>query len=123
MVELLLEEALSLEYGHKTLAMAVVGIAEGVGSLQQRLANAYCGYLHKLKTEDFPPELQKEFAAIQEAFGRVEDPVRGSAEASMLALSDEEAMTLVKALTELLFNNRQHCYRSHLKDPDRVVLF
>jgi len=57
---------MDLSYSWEELYEAVLGLAQGTGTVQERLIDAFVDHLLKLKSSDLPSELQEEFTRLLE---------------------------------------------------------
>lgn len=80
-----------LEYAYEKLAAAVTGMAEGTGSLRDRLWNAWISHLHKLGSpiSPLPEPLLGRFEILLSIMTTQEDPEAGSLAATIEAMDDE----------------------------------
>lgn len=83
---------MSIDYTLLKLREAVLTLATGQNSIQDRLCNAYRCYLLFLNPNDFPEDLQNHFIKVQEDLTQVEPSGdEGSIAATTRAMSVEKA--------------------------------
>lgn len=87
-------------YAWEKFHVAMTTLAEGTERIQQRLADAYCHALIRLQDQNLSPENRDLLRDLNEAMGRVKDPVRGNAVASAAAMTDDEAREFAKRICE-----------------------
>ena|SRR5215216_5083911 len=94
---------MSLSYGWEKFHVAVLCLASGRGSIQDRLANAFVSALIRLEPkEDLPPELQTEFSSIVEEMTKV-GPTgdEGSIMATANIMPAERASAIAEKIVEM----------------------
>lgn len=88
-------------YLWEKLYIATHALATGRGSLKERLHSAYLSFAH-LGPEDFPEELQNDFAALEEQMTRVEARAdEGTVAATLQAIDDDEAAEIAGKIVDL----------------------
>ena len=94
---------MSLDYTWEKLHVAVIDLAAGTGSIQDRLYYAYSGALILLyEQDDFPEEMREQFEAIQTELTSVKPSGNeGSIKASTDAMTDSKATEIAKKIVSL----------------------
>lgn len=91
---------MSIDYTWEKLYAAVLILASGTGSIQERLCNAYADSLMRLQDRnDFPVEMRDDFEAIQNELTAVQ-PLgdEGSIKASTNAMTDDKASEIAEKI-------------------------
>ena len=99
-------------YAWEKLFATVQALAEGSGSIQDRLCNAWVSSAIRLQGANpshLPPDLQPEFDAIHDALTRVKNPDPGYIRATCDVLTDEEASEFAGRIVSL-FNGVAEAY-------------
>lgn len=92
---------MGLDYAHEKLSVAVDCLV-GSGTLAERFENAYLSALGRLSNgQDLPAELQELLEPIQEGLTSVSDPKRGSLQATLKTLDDEQLQGLAEQVVDL----------------------
>lgn len=92
----------SLEYTHEKLWAAVLILAEGDGTVQQRLADAYTSQLVRLTRDDFPLDMRDPFIRIENRL-TARDPIgdEGRAAATMAVMDEFDARSVVEVIVSM----------------------
>ncbi len=85
----------SLEYTFEKLWATVAILAEGHGTVQERLADAYTSQLMRLTPDDIPADMRDAFIELERRL-TVKDPVadEGRVAATISGMDDSEAKGL-----------------------------
>lgn len=93
---------MGIDYARQKLREAVDILATGTGSLQQRLAQAYIPHIAVIHpTDDIRKAMSPTFADLKKYFEIRQDSGIGDAEASALALTNEEAQAAAQLIVDL----------------------
>lgn len=93
---------MSRDYTWEKVHAAVVGLATSIGSLQERLGDAFVGSLMHVEPDDLPASLRQDFARLDEALTRHEaEGDEGSVMASVARMSEEEARQLIESVVSM----------------------
>lgn len=94
---------MSLSYTWQKLHAAVLILASGTGTIQERLCDAYVDSLIRLHDpNDFPLEMRKDFEAIQKELTAVPPSGNeGSAKASTNDMTDDKASEIAEKIVSM----------------------
>ncbi len=92
----------SLEYTHEKLFATVLILAEGGGTVQQRLADAYESQLMLLTADDLPFDMRDAFIEIESRL-IARDPIgdEGRVQATMAVMDEFEARSIIEAIVAM----------------------
>jgi len=92
----------SLEYTHEKLWATVLILAEGGGTVQQRLADAYTSQLMRLTADDLPFDMRDAFIEIESRL-TARDPVsdEGRVQATVAVMDEFDARRVVEAIVSM----------------------
>jgi len=93
---------MAIDYVWEKFHLAVLTLAGGHGTVQERLADAFAGQLMRLNVNDLPEELRGDFEEVERLLTSGE-PVgdEGSVDASARSLIDNEATRLAEQIVGL----------------------
>lgn len=96
-------------YAREKLISAVHNLAEGTGTIQQRLWDAYLAF-HTLRETDFPEDLKSDWTEIHDSLTEEEptyndkgEPIVGKVENTLKKMSNETASELASKITSLYY--------------------
>jgi hypothetical protein len=91
---------MSISYAREQLGNAVVALAAGVGSIQERLVEAWTRQLIHINEErDLPEELRPRWEMIRALATHEQGPEgRGALQTTILAMDDESAVELAHTI-------------------------
>ncbi len=94
---------MSIGYTWEKLHDAVLTLASGTGSIQERLCDAYVYSLIRLqKQDDFPVEMRDDFEVIQKELTAVQPfGEEGSVKASTNAMTDDKASKIAEKIVSM----------------------
>jgi len=97
-------------YELNQLTAAINGMAVSPKSIQERMAQAYADHLANIDSGRLPDSLRENFRALRSRITAGETLQREEAiRAVTVKLSDEEAVGMALAITEMLNTIRQKC--------------
>lgn len=103
-----------LDYALNLLLMSIESLAISEGDVRSRLNSIYDCHLFKLRSNDFPNHLVKEWEEIKSLFTK-EDPLvingkifRGSVEVSMRKIRNSTGSKIAKRILSLYYDLAKH---------------
>ena len=92
----------SLDYIREKCRVAVISLAWGTESLQERLSDSYISALERLKAEELPPEMRDDFESVVYELTKIKPTSdEGSLAASVAQLDDDTANELIERIVGL----------------------
>ena len=112
------DKSITQNYTWEKLFTTILILATGDGTVQERLIDAYSSSLMRLRPEDLPEGLQKEFAELQERLTSVEatNPGEGRIHATIKQMEPIEANKVVEQIISIYDR-----YRVNLIDDVKVL--
>ena len=92
---------MSLGYAWQKFFAAVQTLADGTGSLQDRLKDAFGGALIHLQPQDLPKEHRNEFADLRARITKETSLGDGTIAATTSVMSDEDAMQIADQIVSM----------------------
>jgi hypothetical protein len=105
---------MTLEYADEKLRTGVSSLADGAGRIRERLVNAWLSSIDRVKPdEDLPEgEMREEYIALSELMAAQSGPDgRGGYQASVDAMSEDEAVDVARRIVALAFSVERALYK------------